>query len=123
MTDEEIEATPITPEMYWYCERMSLNNRTNVPRLRGAIEITEADSAYSSQLVADACRTHYGLDDDGVRYWLIHGYADLEHGEQNARIAHRTCTSRDDQDEILRAAERAIKVRRVVWDSFRRLYS
>ena len=121
MSDEEIEETPITPEMYWYCERMSLNNRTNVPRLRGAMEITEADSAYSSQLVADACRTHYGLDDDGVRYWLVHGYADLEHAEENAHIAHQICSSREDQDQILEAAEYAIRVRRVVWESFSRL--
>jgi hypothetical protein len=121
MTDEEIEAAPITPEMYWYCERISLNNRTNVPRLRGALEITEADSAFSSQLVADACRKHYGMDDEGVRYWLVHGYADLEHGEENARIAHRLCRSRDDQDEVLRNAERAIAMRRLVWESFGRL--
>ncbi len=123
MTDEEIEDTPITPEMYGYIEMMSLNNRTNVPRLRGAIEITEADSAYSSQLVADACRKHYKLDDDGVRYWLVHGYADLEHGEENARIAHALCATREDQDEVLSNATRAIKTRRVVWESFRSLYN
>lgn len=122
MTDEEIEATPITAEMYWYCERMSLNNRTNVPRLRGAIEITEADSAYSSQLVADACREHYGLTDDGVRYWLIHGYADVEHGDENARIAHRMTSSRADQEEIFANAEKAIKIRRIVWESFSTLH-
>jgi pyrroloquinoline quinone (PQQ) biosynthesis protein C len=121
MSDHEIEAAPITAERYWYCEPMSLNNRTNVPRLRGAIEVTEADSAYSSQLVADACRDHYGLDDHGVRYWLVHGYADLEHADENARIAHSICSSRADQDELLRNAERAIQVRRVVWESFSQL--
>jgi pyrroloquinoline quinone (PQQ) biosynthesis protein C len=123
MSDAEIEATPITPEMYGYIEMMSLNNRTNVPRLRGAIEITEADSAYSSQLVADACRKHYGLDDDGVRYWLVHGYADLEHGEENARIAHALCATRDDEDRVLAAATRAIKTRRLVWESFATFYA
>lgn len=122
MTDADIEATPITPEMYWYCERMSLNNRTNVPRLRGAIEITEADSAYSSQLVADACREHYGLNDDDVRYWLVHGYADLEHGDENARLAYQGCATRADQDELFRNAEKAIKIRQLVWNSFRSLY-
>ena len=122
MDDDDIAATPITPEMYWYCERMSLNNRTNVPRLPGAVEITEADSAHSSQLVADACRAHYGLDDDGVRYWLVHGYADLEHGAENAKIAHSLCRTRADEDEILRNATRAIQVRQVVWESFAHLY-
>jgi pyrroloquinoline quinone (PQQ) biosynthesis protein C len=122
MTDQEIEDTPITPEMYGYIEMMSLNNRTSVPRLRGAIEITEADSAYSSQLVADAGRKHYGLNDDGVRYWLVHGYADLEHGEENARIAHALCATRQDEDQLLATATRAIKTRRLVWDSFTSFY-
>lgn len=123
MSDAEIEDTPITPEMYGYIEMMSLNNRTSVPRLRGAIEITEADSAYSSQLVADACRKHYGLDDDGVRYWLVHGYADLEHGEENARIAHALCPTREDEDRVLAAATRAIRTRRLVWESFASFYN
>ena len=60
-----------------------------------------------------------GFDDDGVRYWLVHGYADLEHGEENARIAHARCRTREDQNEELANANRAIRTHRVVWESFR----
>jgi len=70
-----------------------------VPRLRGAIEITEADSAYSSQLRADACRRHYGLDDEGVRYCWCTATPTWSTVRKTRASRTRLCKTREDQDE------------------------
>jgi pyrroloquinoline quinone (PQQ) biosynthesis protein C len=125
MTDDEIDATEVLPEMHLFCEngqRYRGADNYNQGTMRGAYGIIEVDSALSCAAIGKALMEHYGQDEQTASYFIAHGFRDIDHGDTNLEVMTDYAKTRDEQEHALRVAEEAMKTRNLLYRSYRSYY-
>jgi pyrroloquinoline quinone (PQQ) biosynthesis protein C len=126
MSDEEIDATEVVPEMHLYTEngqRYRGADTYNQGAMRGAYGIIEIDSALSSAAIGKALIEHYGQDERTASYFIAHGYRDVDHGGTNLEVMADMAQTRDEQEYALRVAEDAMRTRHDLYRAYRSYYA
>ena len=83
--------------------QINLRNRGWIVGLGNAMGF-EYQSPLAFKRIADGLREHYGLDDDGVRFFDVHVTADEDHGDALAQTLIKYATSEDLQRDARNAA-------------------
>ncbi len=81
-TDEQLASArplPATDRLILFGE-VALRNQPWIVGFGAAMGF-EYQSPLAFKRIADGLREHYGLDDDGVRFWEVHVTADEDHGD------------------------------------------
>jgi pyrroloquinoline quinone (PQQ) biosynthesis protein C len=126
MTDEEIEATEVVPEMHLFTEngqRYRGADSYDQGAMRGAYGIIEIDSALSCAAIGKALMEHYGQDERNAGYFIAHGYRDIDHGDINLEVTVDMAKTREEQEYALRVAEDAMKSRHALYRAYRSYYA
>jgi pyrroloquinoline-quinone synthase len=104
-TEEELRTArplPATHRLILFGEVM-LRNRPWVAGFGAAMGF-EYQSPPAFERIAAGLREHYGLDDDGVRFWEVHVTADEDHGDAIAETLIQYATTEELQREVREAA-------------------
>jgi pyrroloquinoline quinone (PQQ) biosynthesis protein C len=126
MTDEEIEATEIVPEMLLFSEIRKPHRGADTHsqyQMRGAYGIIEVDSARSCAAIGRALTEHYGMNEKAAGYFVAHGYRDIDHGDSNLEVTADTVRSRAEQEQALKIAEEAMRRRNALYRAYRSYYA
>jgi pyrroloquinoline-quinone synthase len=70
-----------------------------------AVEMELPELVSAPQMLYDALRKHYGIDDRALEFWYVHIEAEAEHGE-NAEKALAICGQTREQQALIRRAFR-----------------
>ena len=126
MTDEEIEETEVVPEMLLFTENGQRHrgvDEYSQGTMRGAYGIIEMDSAVSCTAIGKALMEKYGLDETTAKYFIAHGYRDIDHSNTNLEITADKARTREEQDAALKIAEAAMKSRHRLYRAYRTYYA
>jgi len=103
------EATAMVHWMYWLA-----NSKPWYTTLAGISLGSELHNPDAYPRLIAGLRRHYGLDDDGVRFFSVHVDVDREHGEGSANSVFRVIPEAD-AAEALWAVETHIEFMRRLW--------
>jgi len=70
--------------------------------------------------VANALRKHYGLSEEGVRFWTVHAVADEDHTDIGRQLLDEFARTEQDQKLVLKAIEEAHQMFRMLDDGTHR---
>lgn len=94
-----------------------------LPTISGASSnIVEVDNQRCSGMIHDALRTHYGVSDDGARYFEVHRESDMEHTEELLVVLNQTCDTRQKQEDALRLGRQALRKRCLCFNGWLKLW-
>jgi pyrroloquinoline quinone (PQQ) biosynthesis protein C len=103
------DATAMVHWMYWLAD-----SKPWYTTLAGISLGSELHNPDAYVRVIDGLKRHYGLNDDGVRFFLVHVEVDKEHGDSSA-FSIFSAVPESAADEALWAVETHIEFMRRLW--------
>lgn len=109
LSREEMLSAELYPESQAYADALGL-----IAHTRSAIETLAAIAAIESQnpealpIWADALHRHYGVSQEALAFFTIHGTMDVEHSQKAWELARRFARTQEARDRVIEAVRRSL---------------
>ncbi len=70
--------------------------------------------------IARQLQEKFGLDDEGVKYWIVHDTADKEHSDVGRRLLDQFATTEEDRRLVLKTVQQMIDIMHLMYDDIHR---
>jgi pyrroloquinoline quinone (PQQ) biosynthesis protein C len=70
--------------------------------------------------IAKGLQEKFGLDDVGVKYWIVHDTADKEHSDVGRRLLDQFATTEEDRKLVLKTVQEMIDIMHLMYDDIYR---